>query len=134
MAVSFKSNLGAILDASDEAIKRAAEVIGGTAESYAKERCPTKTGNLKNSITHSIHRKGRLIVIGSRVKYAVFVEMGTGKYATGGSRAKVIPWRYKDEDGKWHTTSGRKATPFMRPAIEEHIDEYKAILEQTLKG
>ena len=28
-----------------------------------------------------------------------------------GSRAKNIPWRYKDADGQWHTTKGQHAQP-----------------------
>ncbi len=38
-----------------------------------------------------------------------------GIYAVGpgGSRAKNIPWRYKDADGHWHTTKGQHAQPFL---------------------
>lgn len=46
---------------------------------------------------------------------------GTGIYAVGpgGSRAKNIPWRYKDADGHWHTPKGQRAQPFWEPAIDE---------------
>ena len=44
--VSYSSNLGEVLKATDEQLKKAAEVIGGMAESYAKLLCPVDTGNL----------------------------------------------------------------------------------------
>lgn len=62
------------------------------------------------------------------------VELGTGIYATGGSQAKKIPWSYMDEKGKWHTTYGMRSRPYMRPAIENHKDEYKEVLESEMSG
>lgn len=70
MAVEFHSNLGEVLKGSQEAIERAAEIIGGMAESYAKELCPVDTGNLRNSITHTTEDEGHTVVIGSNVEYA----------------------------------------------------------------
>lgn len=68
--VTFTSNLGAVLKGSEEAIARAAEIIGGMAESYAKELCPVKTNNLRTSITHTTENNGHTVVVGSAVKYA----------------------------------------------------------------
>ena len=70
MPVEFNSNLDAVLNGSQEAIERAAEIIGGMAESYAKELCPVDTGNLRNSITHTTEDEGHTVVIGSNVEYA----------------------------------------------------------------
>lgn len=120
MSVSFNSNLGVILQGSEEAIAKAAKIIGGMAESYAKRLCPVDTGNLRNSITHTTERNNRTVVIGSSVVYAPFVELGTGQ-------------RGELSGGKG-VRKGMRARPYMRPAIEKHADEYKAVLEQTLKG
>lgn len=70
MSVEFNSNLGEVLSGSQAAIKRAAEIIGGMAESYAKELCPVDTGNLRNSITHTTENNDHTVVIGTTVKYA----------------------------------------------------------------
>ena len=70
MSVKFTSNLGVALKGSQEAIERAAEIIGGMAESYAKELCPVDTGNLRNSITHTTENDDHTVVIGTTVKYA----------------------------------------------------------------
>lgn len=126
---SFTSNADNVIKEAEKKLIRAAEIIGGTAESYAKKLCRTDTGNLKNSITHVIENKNDevIVAIGSNVEYAPYVELGTGIHAEDGN-GRQTPWRYKDRKGKWHTTSGMKPKPFLRPAIEDHKEEYKHIL------
>lgn len=130
--VEFNSNLDVVLSGSQAAIRRAAEIIGGMAESYAKELCPVDTGNLRNSITHTTENNDHTVVIGTAVKYAGYIELGTGKYAEGGG-GRQTPWRYHDKKG-WHTTSGMPPRPYLRPAIEKHKDEYKEVLEAEMSG
>ncbi len=60
------------------------------------------------------------------------VELGTGVYAEGGG-GRQTPWRYQDRKGEWHTTRGAHPHPYLRPAIENHTEEYKRILERLLK-
>ena len=50
------------------------------AETYAKDLTPVDTGTLRNSITHRVETKGKMImvIIGSNVHYAPYVEFGTG--------------------------------------------------------
>lgn len=103
--VTFQSNLGKFDKATKEQLAKAAEIIGGMAESYAKELCPVDTGNLRNSITHATEDEGRTVVIGTSVEYAPYVELGTYKM---------------------------KARPYLRPAIENHIDEYKDVVQMVL--
>ena len=107
---------------------------GELAQGYATEYCPVDTSNLVNSIDYGIIENDKQMQIGTDVEYAPYVEFGTGIYATGegGSGAKKIPWHYKDDEGHWHTTSGMRAQPYLRPAIEKHIDEYKDILKDYL--
>ena len=95
-------NLGKVEGAAEEAIARALEIIGGMAEGYAKAAAPVDTGRLRNSITHEVEDK-HTAVVGSNVEYAPYVELGTRKM---------------------------KAKPYLRPAIENHIDEYKRVLER----
>lgn len=136
MSVSFKSNLKVALNASHEALMRAAEIIGGMAESNAKQALTDQkavdTGNLRNSVTHKTESAGKVVsvVVGTNVHYGPYIELGTGKYASGG---RTTPWSYKDENGHWHRTSGQPARPYLRPSIEGHNDEYKAVVEQELK-
>ena len=107
-----------------DACKRALEICGGKAETYAKINCPVRTGNLRNSITHDVAEDGKSVTIGTDVEYGMFVELGhiqeVGRYVP------AIGKRLKNEYVK--------PRPFLRPAIENHLSEYKSIIESELKG
>lgn len=142
--IDFVSHIDTVLKATDAALERAAESIGQRMETHAKlyvtagvyespEGKYIRTGNLRNSITydsvsddHSV-----TIVVGSPADYAPYVELGTGVYAEDGKGRKT-PWRYQDNNGKWHTTSGMPPRPYLRPAVENHIKEYREVLQQEL--
>ena len=109
----------------EQARERSLEIIGLTAEKYAKETVPTQHGRLKNSITHAVD--GKDVLIGTNVEYAPYVEFGTGVYAEGGG-GRTTPWVYKDETG-FHWTKGMRAKPFLRPAATEHPNTYKQIIQ-----
>lgn len=87
------------------ALHRALTKIGLVAEGYAKRLCPVRTGRLRNSIT--FFTDDDTVTIGTNVEYAQCVEEGTSK---------------------------QKAQPYLRPAVENHLDKYKAIVEKELKG
>jgi phage gpG-like protein len=129
--VKFESHLSYVQSATEKQLAKAAEIIGGMAESYAKKSCPKDTGNLQNSITHNFEKN--VIMVGTNVTYAPYVELGTGVHASGGG-GRQTSWRYQDRKGNWHTTNGMPARPYLRPSIENHISEYKAVLEDVLKG
>ncbi|MDQ7113903.1 HK97-gp10 family putative phage morphogenesis protein [Staphylococcus simulans] len=82
---------------------------------------PVDLGFLKESIDFKVTDGGFSSVISVGAEYAIYVEFGTGIYATGpgGSRAHKIPWTYKGDDGEWYTTYGQQAQPFWNPAIDE---------------
>lgn len=97
-------------DAAEDAIRRALEKVGLTAEAYAKLKCPVDTGRLRNSITHVVVDSvgaGIIVYIGTNVEYAAYVELGT---------------------------SNTKAQPYLRPAVSNHTSEYRSIVEAELRG
>lgn len=107
MGMKFKmeNDFSALVEeATFSQIERALEKVGLTAERYAKLACPVDTGRLRNSISHT-HDKNTAY-IGTNVEYAPYVEMGTKKMA---------------------------ARPYLKPAIADHIREYKNTIEQELK-
>jgi hypothetical protein len=71
--------------------------------------------------------------IKSRYDNKIDVELGTGIHAENGNGRRT-PWIWEDENGKRHKTSGMKPRHFMKKAIADHIDEYKEILETSLKS
>lgn len=125
-------NTAKVRGATEEQIKKALTAVGLACERYAKlnitKNKSVDTGNLRNSITHSVDKHS--VTIGSAVEYAPYVELGTGVEYEGGRRT---PWFYQDSKGVWHKTNGQKAKPYLRPAVEQHIEEYKEIIEDNLK-
>ena len=113
------------------ACMRGLEKCGLTAEGYAKKLCPVDTGNLRNSITHQVDTRTQTVYIGSNLEYAPYVELGTGKYYPGG---RPTPWVYQDAHGNWHYTHGNRAQPYLKPAVADHAQQYRSILEDELKG
>lgn len=131
MNVQFTDNSKEVLEAMQQAAVRALEKCGLTAEGYAKKLCPVDTGNLRNSITHTVDEDEPAAYIGTNNEYAAYVELGTGKYVSGG---RPTPWVYQDEKGNWHRTNGQKAQPYLKPAVADNANAYRKIIEDELKG
>lgn len=103
------NNTQEILDNLRDGVERALEAIGAQVENYAKELCPVDTGNLRNSITHAVEPDEQAVYIGSAVEYAAYQELGTFDHKQGYS-------------------------PYLRPACEDHVDEYQQIAQEALEG
>ena len=131
MDIKFTDNSKEVIEAMQQAAVRALEKCGLTAEGYSKKLCPVDTGNLRNSITHTVDEEEPAAYIGSNVEYAAYVELGTGKYVSGG---RPTPWVYQDEKGNWHRTHGQKAQPYLKPAVADNANTYRKIIEDELKG
>lgn len=132
---SFESHLPGIKKATEEQIAAALEAVGQAAETFVAAKAPTnkKThgSQLKQSITHTVI--GNTAYIGTNESYAVYVEFGTGKYAEDG-KGRPTPWVYQDDRGDWHRTSGSRAQPFMRPGINDHVEDFKRVIIAHLSG
>lgn len=104
------------------ALMRACLVVEGAARINAQSFA--KTGELAGSIASKIE-EGQGIVY-TPLEYAPYVEYGTGLFAEEGGRTDV-PWSYQDDEGEWHTTSGRPPHPFMRPALDQNKEKVKKV-------
>lgn len=101
---NMTSHKNEVFDELDSALEVALEEIGLTAEGYAKKKCPVDTGRLRNSISHASTED--TAYVGTNVEYAIYVEMGT---------------------------VNTKPQPYLRPAVTEHKDTYRAIVKRNLK-
>ena len=111
--------------ASPEQIERSLGECCALVEAEAKKKAPKDTGELRRSITSKVEdMKG---IIFTPLEYAPYVEYGTGLFAESGGRMDV-PWCYEDDKGVWHSTSGMKPQPYMRPALDENREEILRIL------
>ena len=108
--VSFED----LVDDLDAATEKAAKIIS----EYCADDCaaeleePPKrvdTGRLKNSIEGAYQTEfdGATVIVGTNVKYAIYVHQGTRRMA---------PNR------------------FLRNGILDNVDEYKEVFEKALKG
>ena len=141
MSYTYKDNTAEVLDALEMAKKRGLEAIGLTAEGHAKKKITqagaVDTGRLRNSITYALAgeethiksykadkggkdretytydgtadgKKGSGVYIGTNVEYAPGIELGT------------------------HRSAG--AVHFLQDAVANHTDEYKRIMEDSMKN
>ena len=138
--IEYRDNTEEVLSALEAAIKRGNEAIGMTAEGHAKKKITAAgavdTGRLRNSITYALAgeethvrsykankggkdretytydgtaegKKGSGVYIGTNVEYAVFVENGA---------------------------QGRTAVHFLQDAATGHTDQYKKLMEDSMKN
>ena len=98
-------------------------------ERSAKELAPKDTGALRRSITSKV--EGTEGIIYTPLEYAPYIEYGTGLFAENGGRADV-PWNYKDDKGEWHSTSGIKPQPFMRPALNQNRENIIRLIKEGM--
>ena len=144
MSYTYKDNTDEVLSALKRAKKRGLEAIGLTAEGHAKKKLtkevytgdkPYKlTGRLRNSITFAVSGepaniqsysgdhgetggsysgsapddKDMAVYIGTNVEYASGIELGT------------------------HRKAG--AVHFLQDAAANHTDEYKQLIEDSMKN
>lgn len=133
MQITLEDHSDEVLAAMESACLKALETCGLAGERYAKKLCPVDTSDLQNSITHTVSDEEKTAYIGTNSEYAVYVECGTGIYYEG-EGGRHTAWTYKDHKGNYHLVHGQRAKPYIKPAVADHAEQYKKIIEQTLKG
>lgn len=116
----------------EEKVRKALGRACALVERSAKEKAPKGVGDLRRSISSRV--EGLEGVVYTPVEYAPYVEYGTGLFAEAGDGRKDVPWMYQDDKGDWHSTSGMKPRPYMRPALNENREEIKRILMEGITG
>lgn len=127
-AAQIIADINKIVD--DEKISQSIGKACALIEKTAKEKTPVDTGELRRSITSEVN--GLEGVVYTPLLYAPYIEFGTGLFAEEGGR-KDVPWNYQDDKGQWHSTSGQKPHPFMRPALEQNKEKIEAIIRESLE-
>lgn len=141
MSYTYKDNTDEVLAALERAKNRWLEAVGLAAEGHAKKKITkakaVDTGRLRNSITYALAgeeahiksyradkggkdretytydgtadgKKGSGVYIGTNVEYAPGIELGT------------------------HRSAG--AVHFLQDAVANHTDEYKKLMEDSMKN
>ena len=131
MRIDVVNNSVQVGEAFRAACLRALERCGMEAEGYAKDLAPVDTGRGRNSISHKVDESEPAAYIGTNLDYMIFQELGTGKYAEGG---RPTPWVYRDSNGNYHWTRGNPAKPFLKPAVADHAQTYRNIIEDEMQN
>lgn len=126
--IEITDNSQEFINAMKQQALKALTECGMVAEGYAKGLAAVDTGALRNSITFKV--VDNECYIGTNQQYAPYVEFGTGVYYAGGRKT---PWVYKGSDGEFHMTNGQRAQPFLKPAVADHTEEYRQIIEDNLR-
>ena len=129
--VVFNDYSADVLNEFHDAVLRALERCGEQAEGYAKDLASVDTGRGRNSISHKVDESEPAAYIGTNLDYMIYQELGTGIYAEGG---RPTPWVYQDAQGNWHWTRGNRAHPFLKPAVADHPQTYRNIIEDEMKN
>ena len=111
-SIIFTDNLEAVLEAVDSAITAGLVEIGATAQGYAKDLTPVRTGTLRDSIGVEVKKDEKAAYIGTME--GRFPGKPYGKYVELGAR-------------------GRPGVHMLQRAASEHGSEYKQIMEDAMK-
>lgn len=109
-----------------QGIGKACEVV----KAAAVGNCPVDTGELQQSIKSEPPGPGDepIGIVGTNKEYAHYVELGTGLFAVNGDGRDDVPWRYQDDKGNWHTTSGNEPQPFLGPALRDNANTVRRLI------
>lgn len=111
-SIVFTDNLEEVLRALDGALETGLVKIGATAQGYAKDLTPVRTGTLRDSIGVEVKKDEKAAYIGTME--GRFPGKPYGQYVELGAR-------------------GRQGVHMLQRAATEHTDEYKQIMEDAMK-
>ena len=112
-SIVFTDNLDEVLRALDGALETGLAKIGAAAQGYAKDNTPVRTGTLRDSIGVEVKSGEKAAYIGTMIDK--FPEKPYGQYVEMGAR-------------------GRPGVHMLQRAASEHSDEYKKLMEDSMKN
>ena len=106
MSLEVSDRTKAVLDGLDAAYTESLMEMGEVAEKHAREYVPVRTGFLRDSIHHRMDGD-RAVDVYTDTEYAADVEFGTVR---------------------------QRAQPYMRPALDNHVMEYREIFIKHIQA
>ena len=155
-SLEVSSNLYLVLKLSEEAMKKAARMIGGSVAGHAQELCPYDTGLLRNSITFALGGESPAIT-GYKADNPKEGQPSSGKYSGTapadddgkvsvyvGTNVEYAPYlelghhqqpgRYVPAIGKRLKASWVAPRAFLRPAMENNRAEVEQIILDAMEN
>jgi len=101
--------------------------------SQTQRNIKVDTGQTKGSFKKIIDESEMKAIVGSDYMNAIYEEFGTGVYALEGDGRKT-KWVYKDSNGDFHTTVGKKPKRALYNAFTDKEDMIKTIAKNKFGG
>lgn len=105
----------------------------GLIQMQAQKNSRVDSGQTKGSFEYSVDSGAEKAAVGSNYENTIWEEFGTGQYALEGNGRKT-PWVYKDRNGNWHKTSGKRGTRALFNAFKTLEKHAQQALKEKLKG
>ena len=133
MSVKFTNNSAKVKGALNDAVVAYLYEAGGELEAQVKRNSRRGTGQLANSWTYKVDDSKGVCTVGSPLENAIWEEFGTGEFALHGDGRKG-GWFYKDDEGKWHHTYGKRPHRAFQNAFNSLKNALIRRAEEVLKG
>ena len=119
-------------DKIQRAVNKSALSIEKQAKSNLTANGSVKTGHLRR---HTVAQIGRLeaTIHTSNIKYAPWVEKGTGAHTIRPKRKKALYWQGASHPVKSVRHPGSAAKPFLIPAFEQEKPKFIQNLKEAIK-
>jgi hypothetical protein len=142
----FTDNTDKILQELERKERKFAEQAGMFLEAQAKKNITeftyqgknhpgyVDTGRARGSITHTytVGEDEIIIYTGSNVEYFIWLEIGSGIYASDG-KGRKSPWQWVDKDGVSHWTRGIRPSHALQRAITDNISTIQTMWIDIIK-
>ena len=115
----------------EQALRLVGELVVNQAKRNIVSEGLVDQGVLLNSVTYWLEGDDT-VVIGTKIPYGVYLEMGSGLFAKNGNGRTDVPWKYQDEKGEWHSTSGIHPKPWLQPALDNSKEQIQQIINDNL--
>lgn len=130
-SLRYKWNGGEVTKDVERAIEIALHTGIQIIEANAKTLALLDTGNLRGSIRNLVDASRKSAWVFTDVKYAIYVEFGTGVYAENGQGRKTA-WMFRGRDGKMYWTHGMKPNSFMRLSMDNNEERVQRLMGQII--
>jgi HK97 gp10 family phage protein len=106
-------------------VKKAVIDTANMIQAQARALAPVDSGYLRQSIEVELQNGGLTAIVTVGSEYAIYIEYGTGIYATKGNGRKGGWVYYNEKFGEFVFTEGQQAQPFWFPALKEGNEYWK---------
>lgn len=105
----------------------------GEVISQTKRNSRVDTSKTKNSFDQYVDTDSHTAYMGSNEENAIWEEFGTGEHALKGNGRKG-GWAYKDAEGHWHYTTGKKPSRAFWKAYTSLKNAIIKRIQDSLRG